>query len=194
MNTLVKHHHTPKKGVTSKCENYRTLRLVCHVSNIVLEIIRNQIKPCIEAQIAAEQAGFRPGSGQIEQIFSLRLLAENYLGIPDGVLYNIFIDFKKPSTEFDMKAFGEKYTLMAFNQVQSLWEGAILTGLNKQLMLDIYLEHVMREALEGMVHIGASINDNIGINLCFANDIALIPRQLGDLQHLLNNVEEVVTC
>ena len=44
--------------------------------------------------MATEQAGFRPGRGTIEQIFSLRLLAENYLGMQDGVLYHVFIDFK----------------------------------------------------------------------------------------------------
>ena len=57
---------------------------------------------------------------------------------------------KRPSREFGMKAYGEFYTIMAFNQnqltscktytiipkVQSLWEGAILNGLSKQLVLD----------------------------------------------------------
>ena len=50
------------------------LSLVCHASKIVLEIIRSQIKPCIEAQMATEQAGFRPGKGTIEQISSDCLL------------------------------------------------------------------------------------------------------------------------
>ena len=44
-----------------------------------------------------------------------------------------------------------------------------------------------------MEYIGASINGNIINNLRFAYDIDLIPRQLCDLQHLLNKVEEVST-
>ena len=100
--------------------------------------------------MATEQAGFRPDRGTIKQIFSFRLLAENYLGMQDGVLYHVFIDFKKPSTKFGMKACGEYYIIVVFNQnyltlcktytiipkVQSLWEGAILNGLSKQLVLD----------------------------------------------------------
>ena len=69
------------------------ISLVCRANKIVLEIIRSWIKPCIEAQMATEQTGFRPGRGTIEQIFSLRLLDENYLGMQDGVLYHIVIDF-----------------------------------------------------------------------------------------------------
>ena len=51
----------------------------------------------------------------------------------------------------------------------------------------------MCEALEGMECIGASINGNIINNLHFADDIELIVRLLGDLQHLLNKVTEVST-
>ena len=71
------------------------LSLVYHAGKIVLEIIRSQMKPHIEVQMETEQVGFGPDMGTIEQIFSLRLLSENYLGIQDSVLYNIFIDFKK---------------------------------------------------------------------------------------------------
>ena len=60
-------------------------------------------------------------------------------------------------------------------------------------LFNIYLEHVMREALEGMVYIGASRNGSIVTNLRSADNTDLIARQLGDLQHLLNKVEEVST-
>ena len=55
------------------------LSLACHASKIVFEIIKSPIKPCIEAQMATEQAGLRPGRETIEQIFSLGWLAQNYL-------------------------------------------------------------------------------------------------------------------
>ena len=44
-----------------------------------------------------------------------------------------------------------------------------------------------------MEYIVASINNNIVNNLHFADGIDLIARQLGDLQQLLNKVEEVST-
>jgi len=85
----------PKKGDTTKCENNRTISLICHASKIILEIIRSRMKPRIEQQMAEEQAGFRPSRGTIEQIFSLRLIAEKYNELQHGELYWIFIDFKK---------------------------------------------------------------------------------------------------
>ena len=45
--------------------------------------------------MSEEQADFRPSRGTIEQIFSLRLLAEKYTELKDGELYIVFIDFKK---------------------------------------------------------------------------------------------------
>ena len=45
--------------------------------------------------MATELAGFRLGRGTIEQIFSIKLLAENYLGMQDGVLHHVCIDLKK---------------------------------------------------------------------------------------------------
>jgi len=43
---------------------------------MILEIISSQMKNIIKDQMAEEQAGFRTGRGTIEQIFSLRLMAE----------------------------------------------------------------------------------------------------------------------
>ena len=94
MDTIINCNHT-KNSDTSKCKNYRTLSLVCHASKIVLEIIRIRIKLHVEAQMATEQAGFRPDRETIMQIFSFRLLAEYYRGMQEGVLYHVFIDFKK---------------------------------------------------------------------------------------------------
>ena len=51
----------------------------------------------------------------------------------------------------------------------------------------------MFNTLEDMEYIGASIRGSIVNNLRFADDVDLIARQLGDLQHLLNKVEEVST-
>ncbi len=53
------------------------------------------MKNDIESQMSEEQAGFSPGRGTIEQIFSLRLIVEKYLALQDKELYLIFIDFKK---------------------------------------------------------------------------------------------------
>ena len=56
----------PKKGDITKCENYWTISLINHSSKILLEIIRSRMKPYVEAILAEEQAGFRPGRSIVE--------------------------------------------------------------------------------------------------------------------------------
>ena len=73
-----------------------------------------------------------------------------------------------------------------FKQTVGIRQGCVLSP----DLFNIYLENVMCEDLEGMEYIGASINGNRVNNLHFVHDIDLIARQLGDLQHQLNKVEE----
>ena len=74
-----------------------------------------------------------------------------------------------------------------FKQTVGVKQGCVLSP----DFFNIYLEHVMREALEDMGYNSASINSNIVNNMRFADDIDLIARQLRDLQQLLHTVEEV---
>uniref|UniRef100_UPI003AF8651C RNA-directed DNA polymerase n=1 Tax=Thiolapillus sp. TaxID=2017437 RepID=UPI003AF8651C len=84
----------PKKGNLQQCQNYRTISLISHPSQVMLKIILNRLKPQAEKIIAEEEAGFRAGSSTTEQIFNLRILCEKYLQHQQG-LYHVFIDFKK---------------------------------------------------------------------------------------------------
>ena len=73
-----------KKGNLRKCENYRTLSLICHSSNILLRSILNRLTSQAEEGLSEEQAGFRKGRSTTEQIFN-------------------FIDFKKLLIGFGMR-------------------------------------------------------------------------------------------
>ena len=64
----------PKKGNLQQCQNYQTISLISHPSNVMLKIILNRLKPQAEKIIAEEQAGFRPGRSTTDQIFKLRIL------------------------------------------------------------------------------------------------------------------------
>ena len=65
----------PKKGNLQQCNNYRTIRLICHHSKVMLRIILNRLIPQAEEIIAEEQAGF----STTEQIFNHRIMCERYL-------------------------------------------------------------------------------------------------------------------
>ncbi|KMQ91585.1 craniofacial development protein 2-like protein [Lasius niger] len=65
-----------KKGTTTKCDNYRLIALLTHISKIMLHIIQSRLQPFTTWQIAPEQAGFVKGRGTREQILNLRQLIE----------------------------------------------------------------------------------------------------------------------
>ena len=60
----------------------------------MLKIILNRLKPRAEKIIAEEQAGFRAGRSNTEQILNPRILCEKYLQHQQD-LYHVFTDFKK---------------------------------------------------------------------------------------------------
>ena len=83
-----------KKGNLQQCQNYRTISPISHPSKVMLKIILNKLKPQVEKIIAEEQAGFRAGRSNTEQIFNLQSMCEKYLQHHQD-LYHVFIDFKK---------------------------------------------------------------------------------------------------
>ena len=54
----------------------------------------DRFSPQAQKIIAEEQAGFRAGRRNTEQILNLRILREKYLQHQED-LYHVFIDFKK---------------------------------------------------------------------------------------------------
>ena len=52
-----------KAGSVKECGNYRTIALLSHTSEILLDIILNRMKAKVEAELADKKACFRPGSG-----------------------------------------------------------------------------------------------------------------------------------
>ena len=97
--------HSLKKGNLQLCQNYRTISLISHSRKVMLKVILNRLKPQAEEIVAEEQAGFRVGKSTTELIFNLRILCEKYLQHQQN-LYHVFIDLKKPLTEYGMQPYG----------------------------------------------------------------------------------------
>ena len=68
----------PKKGDTMKCENNRTIALICHASKVRLKIMAQRMKVKLKEEIAEEQAGFISKKGTRNQIMNLKLIIEKY--------------------------------------------------------------------------------------------------------------------
>ena len=84
----------PKKGNLKQRQNYRTISLISHSSKIMLRVILSRLRAKAEEPLAEEQAGFRPGRGTAEQIFSGRVITEKHLQHQRDLFHN-FMDFKK---------------------------------------------------------------------------------------------------
>ena len=81
-----------KKGSVLDCENYRTISLTSHLGKVYMMIILLILQSYLEPLIAETQAGFRKNRNTIQQILTLRLIAERARR-RNRKVYNCFIDF-----------------------------------------------------------------------------------------------------
>ena len=67
-----------KKKDKLDCSNYRGISLLCQCSKVFSSILLQRIRSRTEDILAEAQAGFRKGRSTIDQLFTLRQLAEKY--------------------------------------------------------------------------------------------------------------------
>ena len=84
----------PKKGNLSDCNNWRGITLLSVVSKVFSKVLLNRIRAGVDRRLREEQAGFRPGRSCLDQIFTLRMILEEYVEKQQEIHIN-FIDFKK---------------------------------------------------------------------------------------------------
>jgi len=76
------------------CDNYRGVSLLSHCGKVMTSIILQRIRLRTEEILTEAQAGFRAGRRTIDQLFTLRRLAETYIEF-SKYLYVCYVDFKK---------------------------------------------------------------------------------------------------
>ena len=84
----------PKSSKAVRCEDHRTISMIRHTAQIVLNLIKNRIAPISEQQLSDCQYGFRAGRGPRDAICQLRLMVERCLEM-QKTLYICFIDYTK---------------------------------------------------------------------------------------------------
>ena len=82
-----------KKGSRVCCENHRGISLVSVASKLLTGIILRRLVNARERQIRENQAGFRPGRGCIDHIFTLRQILEHRHSYKRPTLV-VFLDLK----------------------------------------------------------------------------------------------------
>ncbi|KAI5695434.1 hypothetical protein M8J75_016624 [Diaphorina citri] len=84
----------PKKAVSKRCEDFRTLSILTHCSKLLTIIIKRRIEMKIDLELSEDQFGFRNGRGTREAILSLRLLTEESMRVKRP-LFIAFVDLQK---------------------------------------------------------------------------------------------------
>ena len=66
-----------KKKDKLDCNNYRGISLLSHAGKILTHIIQQRIRHRTELILSEEQAGFHPGKGKVDQVFTLPQFIES---------------------------------------------------------------------------------------------------------------------
>ena len=65
-----------KKGSTQDCDNYRGIVLLCIPGKVSCRVIQRRVAERVEHLLRESKCGFRKEWGCIDQVFTLRVLAE----------------------------------------------------------------------------------------------------------------------
>ena len=198
----------PKKGDVSECKNNRTIALISHLSKILLHIINERLRPILDRELPAEQAGFRRGRGTRDQISNIRHILEKCTEF-NRKIYFCFIDYAKAfgcvrhsalwkallemgvPTHF-VKLISNLYDNQQacvrtekgdsdwFNIGQGVRQGCILSP----TLFNLYAEYIMRRVLENW-NGGLSIGGYKLSNLRYADDTTLVATSALELEELL---------
>ena len=202
-----------KKKDKLDCNNYRRISLLCHCSKIFTSILLDRLRSKTEEILSEEQAGFRASRSTIDQIFTLRQLAEKYAEFSKN-LYICYVDFKKAFDSIWREGLWKVMRHLGYPEklirlLESLYRGTfsavrtsdgvsewfetivgVLQGcMLSPLLFNIFLEIIMARALKD-VDAGAVIGGTIISNLRFADDIAALAEEEDDLQETVNQIAQ----
>lgn len=92
-----------KKGDKTDCRNYRGISLQSLVSKVFENVLLSRFRACRDTRTRESQAGFRPGRGCCDQIFTLRRILEwrHEFRMPTAVA---FLDFTAAFDSLDRSA------------------------------------------------------------------------------------------
>ena len=101
----------PKKAGDTKCEQYRTISLMSHVTKLIIRVLLKRIRGCTADEVAEEQYGFTPDKGTCNAIFLLRILAERSIQMQKNV-FICFLDYVKAFDKVQHKTLIEMLELL----------------------------------------------------------------------------------
>ena len=206
-----------KKGSREECGNHRGISLTPVVTRLLASIILHRLLEVRESSTREQQAGFRPGRGCIDHIFTLRQVLEqrhmykqptisiflDFKGAFDSVdrkvLFNVLVQHGVPmkfvniirsmysQTSGRVRAYGE--LSKTFPTMSGVRQGCPLSP----FLFNFIIDEIMKRALEDLENPGVQLaqNENL-VDLEYADDVVLIFDNQVEAQECLNRLSITV--
>ena len=206
-----------KKGNRSSCGNHRGISLTPVVTRLFASLILRRLTPTRESQIREEQAGFRPGRGCIDHIFTLRQLLEQR-HVYRRPTIAVFLDFKGAFDSVDRSVLFDILALKGMptkfrNILQALYlhttgrvrvynelsDSFTTTSGVRQgcpispFLFNFIIDAIMDCTLSGLQNVGIEVSPGGRlVDLDYADDIVMLFDNFEGAQATMNRLVEVV--
>jgi hypothetical protein len=201
-----------KKGDPANCQNYRGISLLSTSAKLLTSIIRTRLLTNRELNCREEQAGFRPGRGCTDQIFTLRQILETRLRCKKET-YMVFVDFACAFDSVDHQSLwctlkAETVPHSTLNILKAFYDGGtsrvkylgnlstpfpISTGVKQgciisPMLFNATMDWILRKTLKNKdgVQVG---NDVFITDLVYADDVVFLTDTAQQAQNILTDLQ-----
>ena len=203
----------PKKPIASKCDDYRMISLISHLSKAFIRIIHARIRNVCEKDLDKSQFGFRQGFGTREALLAVNVLFQKCRDQRKDV-FACFLDYEKAFdrvkheemiqilkdqgiNNYDLRIIRNLYwkqsaKVLIDGQVsenidirRGVRQGCILSP----ILFNTYADRVFKEALSECEY-GIKVNGKNMNNIRYADDTVLFADSVQALQEIINRVNE----
>jgi hypothetical protein len=203
-----------KKGDSQECKNYRGISLLSILGKVFMRIIQQRVQKRREQAAREEQAGFRPGRGCCDQIFTLRQLMEERIRCGKPLIV-VFIDFAaafdsvhRPSLWKALAAEGIPVKLIRL--LQQVYNGStscvrikneltnefpVISGVRQgcvlsPLLFNVVVDAIMRKVFEGRQGVKFG-QDQFITDLMYADDSAIFAENETEATQILHDIKTI---
>jgi hypothetical protein len=207
-----------KKGTRTLCENHRGISLVAVASKVLSGLILRRLTEYRERQIRENQAGFRPGRGCIDHIFTLRQILEHRHSFQRPTIV-VFLDLKAAFDSVDRQVLWQCLSIKGvpskiLSLLKTLYtnsrgrvkvygklspEFTTTSGVRQGCPLSPFLFNFV---IDMMMELSLPASDTCGVEVLpgcsvkdieYADDIALLGSDPSQMQIILNNLNNCAT-
>jgi hypothetical protein len=200
------------KGERTECKNHRGISLLSIPGKVFGRIIVRRIHLETSHKIWDVQCGFMSGRGCTDQMFSLKMIVDKYLGVNKKV-FAAFVDLEKAYDRINRNVLWKVLREYGVNErlircVKAMYDGSracvrwngsfsewfgLDAGVRQGCVMspwlfNIYIDHCMRQAR--IADVGLKVGIERVCRLLYADDTVLMAESAEDLQRLLTRMEE----